>query len=193
MGSRGQDGWIAPPTQWKQIWANSGRQWRTEGIRLKRSYQRKQAKQKDARGPHTNKIIWAPGSRLACCSVSQYCLTSWDHKDYSAPGIPVLHNLWELAQAHVHWIGDVIQPLCPLFSLLLLPSIFPRSGSFPMTQLFASGGQRIGASTSASMNIQGWFPLGLTGLISLQSKGLSRFFSNTTVKKHQFFNVQLSL
>ena len=105
--------------------SNSGRQWRTERIRLKRSYQTKQAKQKDARGPHTNKMIWAPGPRLACCSVSQYCLTSWDHKDYSAPGIPVLHNLWELTQAHVHWIGDVIQPLCPLFSLLLLPSIFP--------------------------------------------------------------------
>ena len=67
---------------------------------------------------------------------------------------------------------------------------FPTSGSFPMSQLFASGGQRIGASASASvlpMNIQGWFLLGLTGLISLLSKGLSRVFSNTTVQKHQFF------
>ena len=74
---------------------------------------------------------------------------------------------------------------------------FPASGSFPMNQFFASGGQRFGASASASasvlpMNIQGWFPLGLTGLISLQSNGLSRVFSNTTVKKHQFFGAQLS-
>ena len=73
---------------------------------------------------------------------------------------------------------------------------FPASGSFQMSQFFASGGQSIGTSASASilpMNIQGWFPLGLTGLISLQSKGLSRVFSNTTVQKRQFFSAQLSL
>ena len=73
---------------------------------------------------------------------------------------------------------------------------FPASGSFPMSQFFTSCGQTIGASALASvlpMNIQGWFPLGLTGLIPLQSKGLSRVFSNTTVQKHQFFNAQLSL
>ena len=72
---------------------------------------------------------------------------------------------------------------------------FPASGSFPMGQFFASGGQSIGASASASvlpMNIQDWFPLGLTGLISLQPKGFSRVFSNTTVQKHQFFGTQLS-
>ena len=72
---------------------------------------------------------------------------------------------------------------------------FPASGSFPMSQFFTSGGQSIGVSASASvlpMNIQDWFPLGWTGLISLQSKGLSRVFSNTTVQKHQFFSVQLS-
>ena len=73
---------------------------------------------------------------------------------------------------------------------------FPASGSFPVSQFFASGGQSIGVSTSASvlpMNINGWFPLGLTDLISLQSKGLSRVFSNTTVQNHQFFSAQLSL
>ena len=73
---------------------------------------------------------------------------------------------------------------------------FLVSGSFPMSQLLASGSQNIGASASASvlpMNIQDWFPLGLTGLISLLSKGLSRVFSNTTVQKHQFFGVQPSL
>ena len=73
---------------------------------------------------------------------------------------------------------------------------FPASGSFPMSRLFTSGGQSIGDSASASvlpMNIQGWFPLGLTGFISLQSKGLSIVFSNTRVQKHQFFGAQLSL
>ena len=82
---------------------------------------------------------------------------------------------------------------------------FPTSGSFLMSQFFASGGQSIGISVSASvlsMNIQDWFPLGLTGWISLQSKGLSRVFSkktkkrvfsNATVQKHQFFSTQLSL
>ena len=73
---------------------------------------------------------------------------------------------------------------------------FPAPGSFPKSWLFASGGQSIGASTSAPvlpMNIQGWFPLGLTGLISLQSKRLSRVFFNTTVQKHPFFGTQPSL
>ena len=88
--------------------------------------------------------------------------------------------------------------LVPFFSFL---QSFPASGSFQMSQFFTSGGQSIGVSASASifpMNIQDWFPLGLTGLISLQSKGLSRVFSNTTVQKHpspqhQFFGTQLSL
>ena len=84
--------------------------------------------------------------------------------------------------------------LChPLF---LLPSIFPASGSFPISQFLASGGQSIRVSASASvlpMNIQDWFPLGWIGWISLLSKGLSRVFFNTTVQKHQFFGTQLSL
>ena len=76
------------------------------------------------------------------------------------------------------------------------PQSFPPSGSFPLSQHFASGGQSIGTSASASvlpMNIQGWFPFRLTGLISLLFKGLSRVFSNITVQKHQFFSVQPSL
>ena len=75
------------------------------------------------------------------------------------------------------------------------PKSFPSSESFPVSWLFASGGQSIGASASASvlpMNIQGWFPLGLTGLISLLSKGLSRVFSSTTIQRHQFFGTQPS-
>ena len=76
------------------------------------------------------------------------------------------------------------------------PQSFPASGSFPMSQLFATGGQSIGASSSMSvlpMNIQGWFPLGLTSLISLLSKGLSRVFTSSTVWQHQFFRAQPSL
>ena len=78
---------------------------------------------------------------------------------------------------------------CPL---LLLPSVFPSIRVFPMSQLFASGGQSIGVSASASVlpvNTQDWSPLGWTGWISLQSKGLSSVFSNTTVQKHQFFGL----
>ena len=75
------------------------------------------------------------------------------------------------------------------------PQSLPTSGSFPISQLFTWGGQSTGVSASASvlpMNTQGWSPLGWTGWISLQSKGLSRVFSNTTVQKHQFFGAQLS-
>ena len=111
--------------------------------------------------------------------------------DWSTPGFPVLHHLPQLAQTQVHWVSDAIQHLI-LFSSCLLT--LPASGSFLMSQLFASGGQSIGASASASVlpMIQCWFPWGLTGLISLQSKGLSRVFSNTRVQKHQFFGTQLS-
>ena len=87
-----------------------------------------------------------------------------------------------------------ISPSVDLFFSHLQP--FPASESFPVSQLFASGGQSIGVSASASvlpMNTQGWPPLGWTGWISLQSKGLSRVFSNTTVQKHQFFSPQFSL
>ena len=89
----------------------------------------------------------------------------------------------------------------PTFSSSIVPfssclQSFPTSGSFPMSQFFASGSQSIGVSASASvlpMNIEDWFPLGWTDWISLQSKVLSRVFSNTTVQKHQFFSAQLSL
>ena len=90
---------------------------------------------------------------------------------------------------------------CPTISSSVVPfssclQSFPVSGSFPMSQLFASGDQSIGASASTSvlpMSIQGWFCLGLTGWISLLSRGLSRVLSNTTVWKHQFFGAQPTL
>ena len=92
------------------------------------------------------------------------------------------------------WCHSTISSSVVPFSSCL--QSFPASGSFPMSYLFTSGGQSIGVSVSASilpMNIQDWFPLGLTGWISLQSKGLSSIFSNTTVQKHQFFSAQPSL
>ena len=90
----------------------------------------------------------------------------------STLGFSVLHCLAEFAQIHVHWVSDAIPPSCPLFFLL---SIFPSIRSFPMSQFITPDGQSIGASVPASilpMNIQGWFPLGMTGLISLQSRTL---------------------
>ena len=106
--------------------------------------------------------------------------------DCSMPGFPVHHQPLELAQTPVHRVSYAIQPSHPLLSPS--PPAFNLSQQQGLFQFFTSGGQSIGASSSASvlpMNIQDWFPLGLTGLISLQSKGLSRTFSNTTVQKHQ--------
>ena len=113
----------------------------------------------------------------------------------STPGLPVPHQLPESTQTHVHQVGDDIQPssVVPFSSCL---QSFPASGSFQMSQVFKSGGQSIGhlqhqsASTSIlPMNTQDGSPLGWTGWISLQSKGLSRVFSNTTIQKHQFFTL----
>ena len=128
--------------------------------------------------------------------VAQLCLTLCDPMDCSMPGLPVHHQLLESTQIHVHRVGDAIQPSHPLSSPLLLPSIFPSIRVFSNESIFASDGQSIGVSASTSvlpMNTQDWSPLGWTGWISLQSKGLSRVFSNATVQKHQFFSTQLSL
>ena len=112
------------------------------------------------------------------------------------PCFPVLHYLPSLFK--LMFIKSVMPSnhliLCR--SLLLLPSVFPASGSFPTSHFFALGGQNTGASDPESVppkNIQDWFPFGLTGLISLKSKGLSRVFSNITVQNHQFFGIQPSL
>ena len=104
-----------------------------------------------------------------CYSVTQSHLTLCNPMNCSMPGFPVLHHLPEFAQTHVHSVSDAIQPSYPLVPFSSCPQSLPASGSFPMSQFLASGGQSIGASASASvlpMNIQGWFPLGFTGLIS---------------------------
>ena len=131
-------------------------------------------------------------------SVAQSCLTLCDPMNRSTPGLPVHHQLPEFTQTHVHWVNRWCHPTISssVIPFSSCPQSFPASGPFQMSQLFTSGGQSIGVSASTSvlpMNTQDWFPLGWTGWISLQSKGLSRVFSNNTVQKHQFFSTQLSL
>ena len=153
--------------------------------------------------------------------VAQSCPTLCDPMDYTVHGILLARILDWVAfpfsrgypeprnRTQVSWIaGGFCSNSCPLSqwchpaissSVIPLSSClqsFPTSGSFPMSQFFPTGVQSTGALASASviqMNIQDWFPLGLTGWISLQSKKLSRDFSNTTVKNHKFFSAQLLL
>ena len=129
-------------------------------------------------------------------SVAQSCPTLCDPTNRSTPGLPVHHQLLEFTQNSCPsswWCHPAISSSVFLFSSC--PQSLPTSESFLMSQLFTWGGWSIGVSASASvlpMNTQDWSPLGWTGWISLQSKGLSRVFSNTTVQKHQFFGSQLS-
>ena len=140
---------------------------------------------------HTHAHIHA----LLCYWVMNSCLTICDLMDCSSPGLPVPYYCPKFAQTHVCWVGDAIQQSHPLsFPFSSCPQSFLKSESFPMGWLFASGGQSIGASVLVpSRNIQDWCPVGLTGLISLQSKGLSRVFSDIAIQKHQFFGTQPSL
>ena len=128
-------------------------------------------------------------------SVAQSCLTLCDPMDCSRPCFPVHHQLLKLCSNSCplsRWCHPTISSSVVPFSCL---QSFPNSGAFQMTQFFASGGQSVGVSASTSIlpvNTQDRSPSGWTGWISLQSKGLSRVFSNTTVQKHQFFGTQLS-
>ena len=123
-------------------------------------------------------------------SVAQSCLTLCDPMDCSTPGLPVHHQLPEFTQTHVHWIGDAIQPSCPLsspspatFNLSKHQAVFKWvSSSHQVDKILEFQPQH------QSFHIQDWSHLGWTGWISLQSKGLSRVFSNTTVQKRQFFS-----
>ena len=137
-------------------------------------------------------------SSVQFSSVAQSCLTLWEPMDCMqhtrlpcpSPTPRACSNSCPWSQQCQSTISSSVIP----FSSCLQP--FPTSGAFPMSQFFTSGGRSIGVSASASvlrMNIQHWFPLEWTGWLSLQSKGLSRAFSNTTVQKHQFFSAQFSL
>ena len=129
-------------------------------------------------------------------SVAQLCPTLWPHGlQHTRPPCPLpTPGVYSNSCPLSWWRHSTISSSVIPFSSCI--QSFPASGSFQMSQLFTSGGQSIGVSASASvllMNIQDWFPLGWTGRISLQSNGLSRVFSNTTVQKHQFLSNQLSL
>ena len=141
-------------------------------------------------------FLWGPNSPVQFSSVAQLCPTLCNPMNCSSPGLPVHHQIPESSQTHIQWVGDanptISSSVVPFSSC---PQSFPASGSFQIDQPFASGGQSIGVSASTSvppMHTQDWSPLRWTGWISLQSKGLSRVFSNTTVQKHQFFGTQLS-
>ena len=133
---------------------------------------------------------------LRFSSITQSCLTLWPHGQQHARLLCPSATPKSCSNScpSSWWCHPIISSYVVTFSSC--HQSFPASGCFPMSQFFASGGQSIGVSASASifpMNIQDWFPLGLTDLISLQSKGLSRVFSSTIVHKHQFFGPQLSL
>ena len=134
---------------------------------------------------------------LQFSSVARSRLTLCDTTDWSTPGFPVPYQFPELTQTHVHWVSDAIQLSYPLSSSS--PPAFNISehqGLFQWVRSLRQVAKVLEFQLQLNvppMNIQDWFPLGLTGWISLQSKGLSRVFSNTTVQKHQFFSTQLSL
>ena len=128
--------------------------------------------------------------------VAQLCPTICNTMDCRMQGFLVFNHLPELAQTHIHWLGNSTQPSYTVIPFSTCLQSFPTSGSFLMSQLFTSGGQSIGPSSSTSalpINIKDWFPLGLTDLIFLRSKGFPRVFSNITIQKHQFFGTQPSL
>ena len=127
-------------------------------------------------------------TNCCCCSVTESCPSLCDSMDCSMPGFPVCHCLPEFAQIYVHWINNVIWPFHPL------PPPSPFACNLSQHQCLFSKSLFFTASESVHpVNIQGWLPLGLTSLFSLQSKGLSGVFFKTTVWKHQFFRFQPSL
>ena len=139
----------------------------------------------------TSAITWVISNLQFSCSVVS---DLWPHESQHArPPCPSpTPRVHSDSRASSPWCHPAI--LSSVVSFSSCPQFLPASGSFPMNQLFTSGGQSTGVSALASvlpMNIQDWFPVRLTCWISLQFKGLSRVFSNTTVQKHQFFNAQL--
>ena len=145
------------------------------------------------------KILWKKTYRFMVqfSSVTQSGQTLCDSMNRSMPSLPVNHRLPEFTQTHVHRVSDAIQPSHPLSSPSPpAPNLSQHQGLFQWVSFFAWGSQSIGVSALASflpMNTQDWSPLGWTGWIFLQSKGLSTVFSNTTVQKHQFFGAQPAL
>ena len=185
---RGRDGWMISLTQCTWVWVNSGSWWWTGRSGMLQSMVSQRVRQ-----DWVSEQQVAPVQRTPSVQFSRSVMS--DSLQHTRPPCPsptsrAYSNSCPLSR----WCHSTISSTVISFSSC--PQSFPASGSFPVSQLFVSGGQSIGVSASTSvfpMNTQDWFPLGLTGLIFLQSKGLSRVFSNTTVQKHQFFGVQLSL
>ena len=144
--------------------------------------------------PYTKLISENKVLPSGCCSLLLSCVWLFVTPWLQHTRLPVLHYLPEFAETHVHWVSDAIQsshplppPSPPALNLLSIKC-------FSMSWLSLSGGQSIGVSVSAlPMNILGWFPLGLTGLTTLLSKGLSGVLSSTTVWRHRFFGTPPSL
>ena len=144
----------------------------------------------------SDSLAWGCLFQTYCRSVSKLCPTLCNRMNCSTPGFPELRYLLEFAQTHVHWVNDAIQPSHPLLSPSPLTSIFPSIRVFSNESALHIEWPEywISASTSVlSMNTQDWSSLGQTSWSPLQSKKLSKVFSNTTIKKYQFFGAQLSL
>ena len=146
------------------------------------------------RGPHP--LLYPSPYSVQFSSVAQSCPTLWDPMNRSTPGLPVHHQLLKFTQNHVHQVGDAIQPSHPLLSPSSpAPNPSQHQGLFQWVNSLHNVAKVLEFSVLASvlpMNTQDWSPFEWTGWISLQSKGLSRVFSNTTVQKNQFFGAQLS-
>ena len=189
---------VNPERGWKMGKSRRGRD-REQEWRKKRQTVTETENRKDRKLWAKTEIVsfWWQISGQVSSVQSLSCVRLCDPMDRNRSGLPVHCQLPEFAQTHVHWACDGH----PIISSFVVPfsscfQSFPASGSLQMSQFFASNGQSIGVSATTSvlsMNIQDWSPLRWTGLISLESKGLSRVFSNTTVQKHQFFCTQLSL
>ena len=137
-----------------------------------------------------------PGIEENCLKIIMLFWNLWDPIHSNTTGLSVHQQLQELAHTHAHWVSDAIQPLVLCRPLLLLPSVFPIIRLFSNESVLRIRWPKYWSSSfsiSPSVNIQDCFPWGLTGLIPMLSKGLSRIFSNTVVEKHQFFSAQLSL
>ena len=134
-------------------------------------------------------LIWPQVTSVQSLSHVQLFATPW-----ITARLPVHHQLPEFTQTHVHWVGDAIQPSHPLSSPSPAPNPSQHQSLFQWVNFSHEVAKVLGVSASASvlpMNTQDWSPLGWTSWISLQSKGHSRVFSNTTVQKHLFFSTQL--
>ena len=196
---RGWDGCMASLAQWTWVWANS------EVVTVREAWYA--TVMESQRGRHSNwttKFPWEQPLRPMSTNYSALVLLTFNPVQFSHSAMSDSSLTHELLHARtpcpsptprVHWLSDAIQPSHPLSSPSPPAPNPSQHQSFPVSQLITSGGQSIGVSASASalpMNIQDWFPLGWTGWISLQSKGLSRVFSNSTVPKHQLWTHPIS-